>query len=166
MEYRIELRAGRVSGPLRGWFGPYSSKRAALREAQVMADHWVTRGVLVVVKPAAKRRKRNPDLRGSWTPVVELDLHGQLSTRSKTKSRWNREYGYGVVGVASKDPHDPARRQTYTSWVLVDGVGHYTKGPHYTRKAAQDAADRAARSHVWRAAQAVSRGERTFQAPR
>jgi len=58
MQYRIELREGRINGPLRGSFGPYSSKRAALKEAQVLADDWVTRNIKVVVKPVVKRRKR------------------------------------------------------------------------------------------------------------
>lgn len=56
--YFVRIRQGSPTGPKRGEFGPFPTQKDALKQAQVVADDFVTKGHIVTVEEGAGQRAR------------------------------------------------------------------------------------------------------------
>ena len=55
--YFVRIRQGSPTGPKRGEFGPFPTQKDALKQAQVVADDFVTKGHIVTVEEGTWRQK-------------------------------------------------------------------------------------------------------------
>ena len=116
--YFVRIRQGSPTGPKRGEFGPFPTQKDALKQAQVVADDFVTKGHIVTVEEGTWRQ--NP----RSVPRKDVRARGQAASQNAAalaaRARAKMRQGAGQRARAAK------RRNPAAGKLIVKSVNRNT----------------------------------------